>query len=253
MRKEESVSEITLDLRLVFTIPKTGFTINGLIQGLKETSPKIHETILTTLMKAVEEQVIETILQKDPQRFKRNGHQNRPRSLKCSFAKIFYRFAQLRDLKTRKTFQPLAKALAIPSHDQYLEEALESSMRLAMHVSYRRSVNEAERIQGRAPTHTTLHTRLQEFAQNHEPFGNLKNKPFRYLLVDGTKVHLQGHRGQDLGQVEMRWAPFLPLSRRASGSIPIGKRSAKTSTNASTIKNLSFSFPMEGRVSSRAS
>ena len=213
------MSEITLDLRLVFTIPKKGLTINGLIQGLKETSPKIHETILTTLMKAVEEQVIETILQKDPQRFKRNGHQNKPRCLKCSFAKISYRFAQLRDLKTRKTFQPLPKALAIPSHDQYLEEALESSMGLALHVSYRRSVSEAERIQGRAPTHTTLHTRLQEFAQNHEPFGNLKNKPFRYLLVDGTKVHLQRHRGQDLGQVEMRWAlasfgpssPFEPV------------------------------------------
>ena len=68
------MSEITLDLRLVFKIPKTGLRINGLIQGLKESSPKIHETILTTLMQALEEQVIETILQKDPQRFKRNGH-----------------------------------------------------------------------------------------------------------------------------------------------------------------------------------
>jgi hypothetical protein len=219
MRKEESVSEITLDLRLVFTIPKTGLTINGLIQGLKESSSKIHETILTTLMQALEEQVIETILQKDPQRFKRNGHQNKPRCLKCSFGKISYRLAQLIDLKTRKTFQPLRKALAIPSHDHYLEEALESSMGLAMHVSYRRSVNEAERIQGQSPAHTTLHARLQEFAQNHEPFGNLKNKPFRYLLVDGTKVHLQGYRGKDLGQVEMRWAlaslgsfsPFEPV------------------------------------------
>ena len=218
-RKEESVSEITLDLRLVFKIPRTGLRINGLIQGLKESSPKIHETILTTLMQALEEQVIATILQKDPQRFKRNGHQNKPRCLKCSLGKISYRMAQLMDLKTGKTFQPLRKALAIPAHDHYLEEALESSMGLVMHVSYRRSVNEVERIQGQSPAHTTLHTRLQDFAQNHEPFGNLKNKPFRYLLADGTKVHLQGYRGQDLGQVEMRWAlaslgslaPFEPV------------------------------------------
>jgi hypothetical protein len=218
-RKEESVSEITLDLRLVFKIPKKGLRINGLIQGLKESSPKIHETILTTLMQALEEQVIETILQEDPQRFKRNGHQNKPRCLRCSLGKISYRMAQLMDLKTGKTFQPLRKALAIPAHDHYLEEALESSMGLVMHVSYRRSVNEVERIQGQSPAHTTLHTRLQEFAQNHEPFGNLKNKPFRYLLADGTKVHLQGYRGQDLGQVEMRWAlaslgslaPFEPV------------------------------------------
>ena len=213
------MSEITLDLRLVFKIPKTGLTINGLIQGLKESSPKIHETILTTLMQALEEQVIETILRKDPQRFKRNGHQNKPRCLKCSFDKISYRLAQLLDHRIGKTFQPIRKALAIPSHDHYLEEALESSMGVVMHVSYRRSVKEAERIQGQSPAHTTLHARLQEFAQNHEPFGNLKNKPFRYLLVDGTKVHLQGYGGRDLGQVEMRWAlaslgsfsPFEPV------------------------------------------
>ena len=93
-------------------------------------------------MKAVEEQVIETILQKDPQRFKRNGHQNRPRCLKCSFGKISYRLAQLMNLKTRKAFQPLRRALAIPSHDHYLEEALESSMGLVLHVSYCRSVSE---------------------------------------------------------------------------------------------------------------
>ncbi len=213
------MSEITLDLRLVFKIPKPGLRINGLIQGLKESSPQIHETILTALMQALEEQVIETILQKDPQRFKRNGHQNKPRCLQCSLGKISYRLAQLMDLKTGKTFQPLRKALAIPAHDHYLEEALESSMGLALHVSYRRSVKEVERIQGPSPAHTTLHARLQEFAQNHEPFGNLKNKPFRYLLADGTKVHLQGYRGQDLGQVEMRWAlaslgsrsPFEPV------------------------------------------
>ncbi len=213
------MSEITLDLRLVFKIPRTGLRINGLIQGLKESAPKIHETILTTLMQALEEQVIEAILQKDPQRFKRNGHQNKPRCLRCSLGKISYRMAQLMDLKTEKTFQPLRKALALPAHDHYLEEALESSIGLAMHVSYRRSVNEVERIQGQSPAHTTLHARLQEIAQNLEPFGNLKNKPFRHLLADGTKVHLQGDRGQDLGQVEMRWvlaslgfpSPFEPV------------------------------------------
>lgn len=39
-KKEESVSEITMDLRLVFTIPETGLKINGLIQGMKEAAPR---------------------------------------------------------------------------------------------------------------------------------------------------------------------------------------------------------------------
>ena len=34
----------------------------------------------------------------------------------------------------------------------------------------------------------------------------MKERGFRFLLVDGTKVHLQGGAGKDLGRVEMRWA-----------------------------------------------
>jgi len=30
--------------------------------------------------------------------------------------------------------------------------------------------------------------------------------PYRFLLVDGTKVHLQGPKGEELGKAEMRWA-----------------------------------------------
>jgi len=55
-------------------------------------------------------------------------------------------------------------------------------------------------------SHTTIHRRLQEFARTHAPFGDLKDRPFVWLLVDGTKVHLQGKKGKDLGQVQMRWA-----------------------------------------------
>ena len=55
-------------------------------------------------------------------------------------------------------------------------------------------------------SHTTVHRRLQELARSHDPFGVMKERAFRFLLVDGTKVHLQGLAGKDLGQVEMRWA-----------------------------------------------
>jgi len=200
------LNEITLDLHLEFTVPEKGLTINGLISGLKEEAPKIHEAILTTLMKAIEEKVVERWVQKDPERYRRNGTQSKARQLKSSLGPISYRLAQMVDRKTGKSFTPLVSALSIPSHDHYLEEAMEPSIGLAVHVSFRRATKEVERIQGQSTSASTVHRRLREFAQTHNPFGEMKDIPFRFLLVDGTKVHLQGSRGKDLGQAEMRWA-----------------------------------------------
>lgn len=205
-RRRNPLGEITMDLRLVITVPERGLTINGLIQGLKHGSSQIHSAILTTLMSALEEKAVQHYLAKDPHRYQRNGHQSKPRQLKSSLGTIPYRFTQVVDRKAGRTFMPLVKALAIPPHDHYLEEALEPSIGLAVHVSFRRATTEMERIQGQKIGHTTVHDRLQSFAQDHDPFGNLKPIPFQFLLVDGTKVHLQGSSGQDLGQTEMRWA-----------------------------------------------
>jgi hypothetical protein len=101
---------------------------------------------------------------------------------------------------------PLVKALSIPEQVRFLEEALEPGIGLCAHVSYRRAAAEVERISGQQMSHTTVHRRRQEFARSHDPFTELKDKPYVWLLVDGTKVHLQGKKGKDLGQVEMRWA-----------------------------------------------
>jgi hypothetical protein len=208
-----------MDLRLVFKIPDSGLTINGLIQGLKESSSEIQGEILSTLMKALEDRVIEQKLEQEPERYQRNGHQSKPRHLKCSVGEIPYRFAQLTDLQEGGTVTPLVEALSIPPYDHYLEEAMEPPMGLSIHVSYRRATSEVERIQGQSMSHTTVHRRLQEFAQQHDPFESMKSTPFRFLIADGTKVHLQGPWGQDLGQAEMRWAlasleptgPFEPV------------------------------------------
>lgn len=200
------MGQITIDLSLVFKIPSTKLTINGLIHGLKESSSQIHEAIITTLLEAIETRVVQRYIDKDPVRYRKNGHQSKPRKMSCSFCTFSYRFAQVLDRKTGRSFMPLAKALSIPAHVHFLEESLEPSIGLCMHVSYRRAAKEIERIQDRSVSHTTIHRRLQGFARDHEPFDNLKQRPFRFLLVDGTKVRLQGKRGKNLGLVEMRWA-----------------------------------------------
>jgi hypothetical protein len=213
------LGEITLDLRLVFTIPGSKLTINGLVLGLKQAAPQVMETILTTMLEAVEEKAVERQVEKDPQRYCKNGHQSKPRQFSCSLCDFSYRFAQLKDRKTGRSLMPLVKALSIPEQVRFLEEALEPGIGLCAHVSFRRAAAEVERIGGQSMSHTTIHRRLQEFARTHAPFGDLKDRPFVWLLVDGTKVHLQGKKGKDLGQVEMRWAlasegpgkPFEPV------------------------------------------
>ena len=202
------MSEIIVDLRLKFKIPDTHLTINSLIYGLKESSREIQGTIITTLMKALEERLIEEMMLNKPGRYKRNGYQRRMRTLKSSLGTIRFRFAQLIDTREdkKRTITPLVAFLAIPSYTHYLEESLEPAVGLSVHASYRRSTSEIERIQGTTMSHTTVHRRLQQVAARHSPFGNLKETAFRFLLVDGTKVHLQGSSGEDLGQAEMRWA-----------------------------------------------
>jgi hypothetical protein len=79
-------------------------------------------------------------------------------------------------------------------------------------------------------SHTTIHRRLQELAGSHDPFESMKDKGFRFLVVDGTKVHLQGAAGKDLGQVRdalgigVGKGRFAALSRWGSGSTPSGAR-----------------------------
>ena len=216
------MKKITIMMEVVFTIPEKNLTINSLIQGIKDAKHPILESIMATLMKAFEEALIEKMLLKNPGRYKRNGHENNHRKLKTSLGTIRYRFAQLLDCKGNKphTIVPLKQFLSIPEYNHYLDESLEPAIGLCVHTSYRRSTSEIERIQGTTMGHTTVHRRLQVLAAQQFPFGNMKRTPFRFLLVDGTKVHLQGPKGADLGQKEMRWA--LASTGPGKRFVPVG-------------------------------
>lgn len=214
------MGEITVELSLGFEIPDSGLTINGLIGGLKQAVGQIDGKILETLMQALEQRLIEGMVNGAPERYRRNGTQSKPRLLKSTLGTIGYRFAQLRDRHSGRSLTPLVEALGIPAYDHYLEEALEPGIGLSMHVSFRRATSEVERIGGVTMSHSTVHRRLQELARSHDPFGEMKDRAFRFLLADGTKVHLQGPAGKDLGQVEMRWA--MASSGSPSGFEPVG-------------------------------
>ena len=53
------MSKITIDLRLIFKIPDNNLIINSLIYGLKESCQEINGNIIVTVMRAIEEHLIE--------------------------------------------------------------------------------------------------------------------------------------------------------------------------------------------------
>lgn len=154
--RRNPLSEIMMNLRLVFKIPDSRLTLNSLIQGLsdrvgytssgKESFPEIHGTILSTPMKALEEKIIAKKLFQEPERYRSNGHQSKPKRLRSSLGTISYRFLQLVDHKENRTSAPLVKALSIPPYDHISEGAMEWAIVLNIHVSYRRATHEALRL-----------------------------------------------------------------------------------------------------------
>lgn len=235
------MSEITINLRLAFKIPDSGLRINGLIQGLKESSSEIHQTILTTLMKALEKQAMERLLQKDPERYGRNGHQSKSRHLKCSLGTISYRFAQVVDRRKDRSLTPLAEALSIPAYEHYLDDALEPSIGLSIHVFFRRATSEIERIQGQCMNHTTVHSRLQKFAHEHNPLEISKGSLFSSCWSMEPKSISKGPQEKTWVKSKcagplLHWVLKAGLNPSVSGSTPTGRRFEKTCKGGSTIK-----------------
>lgn len=196
--------EIEIHLTLRFKIPETGFNVNGLLHGLKESNSIIMLTIVQVIFKAIEKRMVKDLLKQEDHTYSLNGHQ-RERTLKTSFGDLKYSFVQLKDNRTNKTLVPLIERLAIPKYKRYLDESLEPAIGLAVHLSYGRSEKETSRILDHCASRWTVWRRLKEFSDLCQ-FVPMKEVPYTFLMVDGTQVHLQERRGKEIGHKELRWA-----------------------------------------------
>lgn len=213
--------QVKIDLTLVFRMPESNLNVNGLIMGLRKGSVQIFQALFEGLVAAIEEQTIEQMMDKEQGRYVRNGHQAEARQLRTSLGLFRYHLAQLYDKVERKSVVPLRLNGFLPRNRRYTDEAMEGGIGQVVHISYHCSSKEMARIREEAPAASamTVHRRLQEFAQQKCSWPDLKKIPYRFLMVDGTKVRLQGNKGADRGQGEMRWAlaslgenqPFEPV------------------------------------------
>jgi len=200
--------EIEVNLTLRFRMPEDGVNVNGVVMSLRHANARVSFALLEALFSAIEEQTIEQMQSKYPERYVRNGYQTKERELRTSLGPFRYRLAQMYDKIEQKTVVPLRASGFLPRHRQYIEESMEAGIGAVVHLSYRWSSKEVARIREQAtPTSaSTLHRRLNEFAQQKCSWPDLNKVPYRFLMVDGTGVRLQGYKGKNLGKGEMRWA-----------------------------------------------
>jgi hypothetical protein len=199
------MSKIQMHLTLTINIPDRGLNVNGLLYGLNKSSGSIMLTLVQGLFFAIEERVIQELQEKKPNRYQRNGYQ-RAKTLRTSFGPMKYRFSKVLDKRSGKNLVPLRDRLKIPKYRQYQNESMESAIGLSIHLSYQRSKTEIDRIRGSGASRWTNRRRLFEFSDSQCQFMDMKKIPYRFLMADSTKVHLQGFKGKDLGQHPLCWA-----------------------------------------------
>jgi len=184
------MDELEIKIVLSYKVPENALTLNGILRGLQEDENTLMRNIAKAILAALEKKVVEEYILSCPYKYYRYGRQPRPRKFITSFGPIRYRLAQLYNRQTKKVFPPLVKKLSILSHKQYQREALEAAVRQVIHPSYRMAEKEVRRIKGEAPGKSTLHRCVKELAEHHGQWPSLRERAFKFLMVDETKVRL---------------------------------------------------------------
>lgn len=200
------MDELKIKIALRYNVPENGLTLNGILRGLEEDRHIIMRALVQAILHAVEDKAIEEYKATESNRYFRNGHQPRARKFITSFGPVRYKLAQVYDKERGEVFCPLVRKLSILPYKQYQRESLEAAAGQVIHLSYRLGEKEVRRIKGYAPSKSTMHRCIQELAQEYGQWPSFKQRLFKFLMVDGTKVRIQGPRGKSLGKADMRWA-----------------------------------------------
>ena len=136
------MKELAISMDIRFQIPDESLTLSSLLLGISDKLSQIGKALFVTLMKALEQKATEKWLGKDPECYVHNGHESRERIFRTSFGEVRYRYAQLLDISTNKSFSPLRKTLPIEPHRRYQKEALKAPINLAIHMSYQKAATE---------------------------------------------------------------------------------------------------------------
>ena len=204
--KRNPMAELQIELKLSLQIPENGLSINNVLHQLRKFMAQLFFAILEAIFSAVEYRAIEVLQAAFPGRYVRNGLRAKPRQIRTAYGLFRYRLARVLDKERKKTFSPLSQTMGLPAYRRNMEDSAEGGIGLVCYLSYGKSVKEIDRILGTEMSKSALHREVQRFGQEICRWPDMKKIPYRYLMVDGTKVRLQETDDKGHGKkVEMRF------------------------------------------------
>lgn len=155
------MSEIRIDLELKLSIPDKELNVNSIVFLLKKSMGHIAFKILDALLYGIEVRVISGLQENWSGRYVCNGDGRNWRQFRAASVSVCPALSSA----GAENALPLEKGFRGFSYRRILEESIEPAVGLAVHLSYRGSGKEIERIKGASMAKSGLHRGLQEFSR----------------------------------------------------------------------------------------
>jgi hypothetical protein len=197
--------EVTLELDIKIT--DGPLNINGIIKAVHMYQSELGRTVLKEILEAIDRAASTAVMARFPMRYRNKGYSYR--QFRTPMGRVQVRFAKFIDSWDNRLAMPGRDALEVPQYKRWLPWCLTPAAGLLAKVSYRQSSKETTRLQGDAPSKSTIHRRLKDLVGNGDYTPYLRMRQFRYLMVDGTGARFQNRADEtkpDFYEGEIRFA-----------------------------------------------
>jgi hypothetical protein len=188
--------QIELTLELEIKITDGPININGIIKAVHDYQNELGRNIVREILESIDLHACDEAIEKAPSRYRNKGYSSR--HFRTPMGNVVVRFGKYIDTRDNHICHPGKKALEVPPYKRWLPWCLTPAAGMLAKVSYLQSSKEAARLQGEAPSKSTIHRRLEELVGNGSFTPYLRKRWFRYLMVDGTGARFQNR--QDNGE-----------------------------------------------------
>lgn len=197
--------EVTLELDIKITDGPVN--INGIIKAVHMYQNELGKNIVREILEAIDRKACNEAEERFPLRYRNKGYSYR--QFRTPMGKVFVRFGRFIDSWGGRVATPGRNVLEVPAYKRWLPWCLTPAAGLLAKVSYGQSSKETERLQGDAPSKSTIHRRLSDLVGSGDFTPYLRKRQFRYLMVDGTGARFQNRADEskpDFYEGEIRFA-----------------------------------------------
>jgi hypothetical protein len=176
-------------LELDVKITEDQLNINGIIKAVSMSQNEFGRALLREILETIERKACADVVQKNPGRYRHKGYSKR--EFRTPMGKTTVWFTKLKDLESGEIVAPGKQKLDVPGYKRWLPWCLTPAAGLLAKVSFAQSSKETRRLQGDAPSPSTIHRRLPDLVGNGAFQPYLRKRQFKYLMVDGTGARFQ--------------------------------------------------------------